>query len=1162
MYRLATERPVAVLMITTACALFGVLSYQQLGLALMPDLAHPTLTIRTEAPGAAPEEVEAEVTRMVEAVVGTVESLAGMSSSSRAGLSEVVLEFNWDADMDRVSQRVHERLARLEMPEDTERPLLLRYDPTLDPVMTLALSGDVPLTRLRDHAVDELSPGLSKLDGVARVDVVGGLVREVEVRLDEGRLAARGLSAAQVGERLAQSNVNLAGGTVKEGPVEFLVRTLAELRTPEEIARVVVAERDGVLIRVEDVGEVVPTTQERTVLARVDGREAVRLDIYREADANIVEVCDRVRAAVFGNEAQQAFVQRMESGEAERDAEPSERAAGDEARDKRARMKEKQRAALRQAQIRRQMTDFAAWRLPTGADVAVLGDQSTFIRAALDEVRGAALAGGLLAVIVLYLFLRSGFSTFIIGVAIPLSIAFTFVPLMLFDVSLNVMSLGGLALGIGMLVDNSVVVLESIFRCREEGDDIVEAAVRGAREVGAAVVASTLTTIAVFFPIVFVEGVAGQVFRDLALSVVFSMTGSLPVALFVVPMLASRQLGRADAVPEDAVTPTRWAVPIAAPGWWWGLRTRSLGPLRMILALPYMIAKTLAELVGSVLVAAFGALSGAVILLWKAAVFVVGHGLRPVGALAGRALGALDAGYPRLLRGALDAPFLVLAIAAVLGAGAGWSARQVGAELIPEVEQGVLEAEATFPIGTPLDETARRIAEVESRLRARPDVSRVESYVGAGDEADEEADRGPHSATLTLRLEPGADEQVVEAAVRGETRTVPDLEVELGRPALFSLRPPIRVVVVGHHLGQLGQAARRIAAAMERLPGISDLQSSVRPGYPEIRIAYDRDRLAALGLDARGIAERVRTRLEGNVATELRVTHPEPDRLDVRVRGNRSLLDTRRALGAMLVNPESPVPITLEAIAELDTGEGPAEIRRVEGHRAAVLTARTTALDLGTTAESLRTRLGDIPLPAGFELRLRGQDEEMERSLESLGFALLLAVFLVYVIMASLFESLRAPLVIMMSVPLAAIGVFYILWALQTPISVVVFLGLITLAGIVVNNAIVLVDYAGQLRSRGRSLTDALVEAGRVRLRPILMTTTTTVLGLLPMAIGGGEGAELRQPMALTLIGGLTCSTLLTLVVVPVVYRIVVGGRISAEVPGPDADGTPTAAEA
>jgi HAE1 family hydrophobic/amphiphilic exporter-1 len=1154
MFKFATQRPVAVLMITCAAALFGALSYGQLGLELMPDLAHPTLTVRTEQPGAAPEEVEAEITRGIELRVGTVEGLLDMHSTSRAGLSEIVLSFDWKTDMDRAAQRVRERLARLRLPAQAEQPRLLRYDPTLVPVMRLAVGGQATLTTLRHYAETQLVPELSKIDGVAAVRVLGGLEREVHVQLSEAALSARGLTVDQVATRLRLANVNLAGGTVREGSVEFLVRTLAELSGPAELGQVVVFHdpETGARLRLADVAQVGWATRERRGLVRVGGQEAVRVDLYRRADANLVEVCDRVRRAVFGSATQQAWQGTGQSAKGQAGAK-GEGAKGEGAKGKKDGPKDPkkaqqsaQRRAKKAAAQRRAMTDFIAHRRPEGTTIDVLDDQSLFVRAALDEVRQAALFGGLLAVLILYVFLRSGYSTGVIALAIPLSVAVTFAPLLLFGVGLNIMSLGGLALGVGMLVDNSVVVLESIHRCREAGDGPREAAVRGTQEVGSAVVASTLTTVAVFFPIVFVEGVAGQVFGDLALSVVFSLLASLAVALFVVPMLAARSwTTQRVAAPE---TPQHWRVRFTALPRWWASRARGwLRRLLMPVTLPYALLGALFEGLGNALILV--AMVVGVPLVTGARLISTGArwALWPLTASVGWAIEATRRGYRRVLRLVLHAPLAVALITCALAAGAWQLGGDLGAELIPEVRQGVLIAELRFAVGTPLAETARRTQVFERGARALPDVARVEAFVGepeAGE--DDAAERGPHTAAVTVRVVAGATAEQ-EAAVLHGLRSVmaqmPGAELRVARPALFSLRPPIRVVVQGHHLGSLNRVGAETRAAVAAVPGITDVRSSLRPGFPEVQIAFDRGRLSALGLEPRTVAERLRAQVDGTVATTLR---DGETLVDVRVRLDPARADARASLPQLVVEPGDTAAIPLEAVAQLRPGTGPAEIRHVDGQRAALISARTEGFDLGTAADGVRAALTRVPRPATFDLRLEGQDDEMRASLDSLKLALLLAIFLVYVVMASQFESLRAPLVIMGSLPLAGIGVLAVLGLFGVPLSVVVFVGLITLAGIVVNNAIVLVDYTQQLRARGLDVVEALVEAGSARLRPILMTTLTTVLGLLPMALDGGEGAELRQPMALALVGGLLLSTGLTLVVIPVLYRFVLPDRVDS----------------
>ncbi|HGG57031.1 MAG TPA: efflux RND transporter permease subunit, partial [Nannocystis exedens] len=647
--------------------------------------------------------------------------------------------------------------------------------------------------------------------------------------------------------------------------------------------------------------QITPTTQEQVSMVRVDGAEAVRLDIFRQAGANIVEVCDTVRTKVFGTERQQKWL--AEGGRA-----PEKEEAPQEAKKKGKHGGDSMRAG-RLAAERRNMTNFIAFRRPNGSKIVTLGDQSVFIRSALDEVRSAALLGGLLAIIILYLFLRSAYATLVVAVAIPLSIAVSFVPLMMFGVSLNIMSLGGLALGVGMLVDNSVVVLESIYRCREEGDGVRAAAIRGAEEVGGAVIASTLTTIAVFFPIVFVEGIAGQVFGDLALAVVCSLLASLLVALFVVPMMASRvydlpQISRGE----------RLTVALRGLPEWWAVRQRPWLRFAMPLLLPYAILRTIFELLGSALMLALVALLAPLVLLFKGIRALAGVTVRPIAVGTSAAVDRLRDGYAVMLRATLRAPFIVVLGTLLFGALAWWVGRGLGAELIPEVRQGVLIAELRFPVGTPLLETARRTAEFEQKLQRRPHVERVEAFLGEPEAGDDDAvERGPHTASITVRVEGDAlAEADVVDSIRDLAHDLSGVDLEIDRPALFSLRPPIRVVILGHELDRLAQAATQIREVVAELPMVDDVRSSVRPGFPELQIRYDRMRLAALGMQPREVADRLRDQVQGTVPTALR---DAGHRTDVRVRAQPESVGSRQDLKNLVINPGAPVPLPLEAVA-------------------------------------------------------------------------------------------------------------------------------------------------------------------------------------------------------------------------------------------------------
>ena len=1262
-------------MVVLAVCVFGWVSYQRLALNLMPDISYPTLTVRTEYPGTAPESVETLLSRPLEQELGIVPHLVNISSISKAGQSDIILEFEWDTDMNAMSQEIREKADRVWLPQDAEKPLLLRYDPSLDPIMRIGLYGPQDLYALRYLAEHDIKRELEALVGVAAVKIKGGLEEEIHVALNERQISVMGLDINQINNRLAQNNVNLPGGNLREGQVEYLIRTLNEFVTVEEIAELIVARQGDADVYLRDIAEVFRSHKDREIITRVNGRESVEIEIYKEGDANIVAVAARVRNALFGlpqqreyaeqkaREAQEKAQQSEEQQKQEQETEKAEEKKNNEEQQKE--LQKKKQEAARKAMEHLRMTDFISHRLPPGAKLELLSDQSGFIENSITEVQINALIGGTMAVLVLFVFLRNVVHTLIVGLTIPVSIMATFAPMYMFDVSLNIMSLGGLALGIGMLVDNSIVVLESIFRCREEGDDLVQATVRGTSEVGTAVLASTLTTITVFFPIVFVEGVAGQVFGDMALTVVFSLLASLGVALYFIPMLASRQVNgpgglaeqidRSDFLRLQALRQAR-AV-FSEPGSRWHKATQAA------LALPHLIGEVLlriglaaATLVAAVLKGAFLLVSEllwwlikpveyfwfkreqtfqswvsawaaesrigewtffervwpgilgfesprilgeaaqrywywvnrsehpvwkvlkflslplaivylaavrfvlgtvfrlvgivlhvALMLVWMvlvAALFLLGILLMPVFLpllfVFERGFGLVQQVYPTLLSWALRQRLLIIggALAALLVC---WYKLlpELGTELIPQVHQAEFNLDLRLPVGTPLEETAEIVRQIEGLAGEQPLVERVATTVGTDRAASSAAEEGEHTAQVTILMQDGssaAQEAALIRHLRDAVDEIPEIEVEVSHPALFSFKTPIEVEIRGYNLRQLRQLSLEAESRMASLPGLVDVKSSLQVGNPELQIRYKRDQLAVYGLSLRNVAELVRHKVQGKVATDFRQDERQIDVL-VRLREEDRLgLDELRRL---VINPNAPIPIPLSAVADIRVNEGPSEIRRIDQQRAAVVTANIQGIDLGTASALIHDELGRMDFPLGFDFMISGQNEEMETSLQSLYFALVLAIFLVYVVMASQFESLVHPFVIMFTVPLALIGVVVALYLAQVALSVVVFIGLIMLAGIVVNNAIVLIDYINTLRRTGMEKTEAIIQAGTVRLRPIAMTTATTVLGLLPMALGLGEGAEIRTPMALTVIAGLVSSTFLTLVVIPTVYSLV-----------------------
>jgi HAE1 family hydrophobic/amphiphilic exporter-1 len=1125
-----TSRPVAISMVFVAALVFGYFSYSRLPLTLMPEMSYPTLTVRSEYPGAAPEEVENDVTRPIEESLGVIGGLRRISSVSRAGVSDVVLEFTWGTDMSEAIQDTLEKLDLVFLPDEAERPLILRFDPSLDPVLELSLAtaldgaaGEAELRRLRRIAELQVKRALEPITGVAAVRVRGGLEEEIHVLLDDERLRRTGLSVADVIERLRQENINVAGGTLTEGRTEYMVRTLNEYSDLGQMADTIVATREGRQIRIRDLGDVGWGHRERQIVTRTDGRESVQIEVFKEADANIVALADRVRERLGDLDPEAAA---PEPGTA-REGGPGTP------------------AGLAEELYRTE-----------SVLLELVADRSVFIRASLDEVRNTAIVGGLLAVLVLFLFLRSLKSTAIVALSIPVSLIVTFAPLKLLGVSLNIMSLGGLALGVGMLVDSSIVVLESIFRCRQEGDGVAEAAVRGTREVRTAVIASTLTSIAVFLPMVFVEGVAGQAFGDLGLAVVTSLSAALIVALALIPMLASRRGGQLLAgatQPPSFLPDASWKAfrrDLSAVIERWGsratIRYRAL-PLVVVglwLAVR-MLVGTVFEIVAKLLLGAATLL----VVLWRRA---LGPGLgatfrvlaTPLLRATEAAMATLLDAYPRALGRVLRHPGLMAAATAGCLALTAALALSLESELLPEVHQGEITFELQLPVGTPLESTEAALGPVEAALlEEREHIRAVLTTVGFDPTASQRSDEGEHTARLKLILEGSepALEDAVVARLRRRLTEVPDLDARVVRPVLFSFQTPIEVEVHGEDLVELRRTAERVRDAMRRLPELADVETTQRPGSPEVQIVYDRDQLARYSLNVGAVAEQVRDAVRGYEATRYNLGDRRiPIVVQLQEEDRRRVTDVEQ----FLVNPGGERPIPLSSVAAVTLAEGPSEVRRVDGRRVALVTANVAEGSLGQAVARIERALGtEIEWPPEASFLVAGQSQEWDRSRDSLLLALALSLFLVYVIMAAQFESLLQPLIIMLTVPLAFLGTLAALHALQISLSIVVFLGMIMLAGIVVNNAIVLVDYANTLRARGLPLVEAIVTAGSVRLRPILMTTATTVLGLAPMATGLGDGAEIRTPMAVAVISGLIVSTVLTLLVIPSAYVVVEGLR-------------------
>lgn len=1117
-----TERPVAVLMVFTAAVVFGGFSLGRLPVTLMPEMTYPTLTVRTEYPGAAPEEVENDISRPIEESLGVIGGLKRTSSISRAGVSDVVLEFTWGTDMSEAAQNTLEKLDLVFLPEEAERPLILQFDPSLDPIMELSFSGEGSryegeegLRRLRRIAELQVKRALEPVKGVAAVRIRGGLEEEIHVLLDEQKLKRANISINTVVTRLNEENINVAGGIVKEGRSEYMVRTLNEYESLTQIEDTVILREEGRNLRIKDLGRVEFAHKELEIITKTDGLESVQIDIYKEADANMVDLAARVKTMIGSY-----------------DEDPTQNRAGPPKDDDENRMVDTTTTLARQLYQ------------DEGAMLTVVADRSTFIKSSIEEVRNTAVIGGFLAILILYLFLRNARTTAIVAVSIPMSLLITFAPLNLYGISLNIMSLGGLALGIGMLVDSSIVVLESIFRCTEEGDDVKTAAVRGTVEVRGAVFASILTSIAVFFPMVFVEGIAGQAFGDLGLAVVISLLASFVVAVFFIPMLASRQGLKLD---QELMASKGWLhfnAPARVAESFRGLGL--IGKITLI-APAYILVRFALEIVleilGKVIMAAYFLLVALVVKVIAPLVAILFVAITWLpGKLTDLVMSGLSKVYPRAVRWTLKNPVPVVGLM-VLCTWITWEVgRQLENELLPQVHQGEFTFEVSLPVGTPLEQTQAILEKVEDTFLADKEaISNVLVTFGYDVTNTQRSDEGEHSARFKVLLAPNKDQASTESRVvrrlREHFRDIPDVDVRVSRPVLFSDKTPIEVEIHGDDLVQLRKLGLQARDVLGTLPELADVETTLKAGAPEIQVVYDRAQVMQLGLNIGQVARMVRDKVKGTEATRYNM---KDRRVPIVARLDQSDRDRLDDIENITINPGGERPIPLSSIAELVVGEGPSEVRRIDGQRVALINANLAEGSLGTAVGAIeRAMAKSIDWPDGYSYVIAGQSKEWDQSKRSLLLALALSLFLVYVIMAAQFESMLHPLIIMFTIPLAGFGTVLGLKAMGIPLSIVVFLGMIMLAGIVVNNAIVLIDYINTLRSRDMPLTEAIVEGGRVRLRPILMTTATTILGLLPMALGLGDGAEIRTPMALAVIFGLFTSTFLTLLLIPTIYYVV-----------------------
>jgi HAE1 family hydrophobic/amphiphilic exporter-1 len=1008
--KLAVHRPIATTMVFLIIIVLGVMGFRFLPVDLLPPIEYPMLTIRTNYPNVGPEEIETIITDRIENAVASVPNIEEVRSESEEGQSQVSLEFAQGTNIDEAANDVRAALDRIrdDLPPEVESPRLWKFDPDNFPVVILGAQSERGMAELTRILERELAQRFEQIPGVGTVDVWGGIYREIQVQLKRDRLAASQLSATDVQQALMRENVTLPGGDMREGINDMYVRTRGEYQSIDEISRTIITVVDGRPIRVRDVAEVVDGYEDINRIVQIDRKPMVRLGIRKQSGANTVAVAAEARAVM--------------------------------------------------AQINRERDDI---------DLLMIIDQSDFIQNSIDNVQQSAVWGGLLAVFILYLFLRNGSSTFIIALSIPISIIATFGLLYFGNLTLNQMSFGGLALGIGLIVDNAIVVLENMVRLRENRHSLEESALLGTRQVTGAIIASTLTTCVIFLPVVFMQTISGMLFKELALVVVFALACSLLVALTLVPMLGSRYLSVREG--EKVTDNERSRI-----GRFF-LRLESAYEHRLASAMRHR--KTVFAVTGGLLVLTF--------LLWP---------LLPI-------------------------------------------------ELAPQTDADEIEIELQMAQGMNIAVVNKYLQELERVVRIHlpmEDVQHMTTEIRSGD-ADVEI-------SLKSADERSSSSLAIADKIRHEVAgQIPGADIRVtAQSGLWMLRrlfgsggaQAVQVELRGYDLALADHLAQNIEQIMAQVPEIADVRVSRREGRPEQNLIVDREKIADLGLSVNEIAQVIQTNVGGSQAGVFREKGEEYP-ITVRLQPEDRL--STNDLSNISVQAGGGRILPVSSVVRSERRRSPTAIERVNGQRVTYITANLqSGAALGDAVEKLQRQLQNFALPEGFSLIFSGEYEEQQKAQTDFILSILMAVVLIYMVMAAQFERFIDPLIVMASVPLAFIGVVPTLLLTGTSLNVQSLMGIIMLIGIVVNNAIVLVDYINLMRrEENMDVEQAVLESGRLRLRPILMTSCTTVLGMLPLAFGTGAGGEIQASLARAVIGGLTVSTLITLVLIPVAYTSV-----------------------
>ena len=1006
--KLSVNRPVTIMMLTLIVIILGGVSLSKLSIDLLPNIEVPVAVVTASYEGVGPQEIESMITKPLEEAVATVGNIDRISSISSEGNSVVVAEFNYGTDMDFATLEMREKVDLIKgfLPEEASDPMVMRIDPNMMPIVQIAIYNSGDLAHVQSFAEDVLKPRLERIDGVASVDISGGYKNRVEIKIDQQKLDGYGITVSYIAQIIGAENLNLPGGQVKKGIQELNIRTLGEFESIDDIKMLPITLPNGGVVYLGDIAEVQLVKEDLKTISRVNGNNSINISVQKQSGKNTVKVANEVRKEL----------------------------------------------------------DKIKEEYPT-VHIDIVLDQSDFIELSIQNVINSAILGAILAILILFIFLRNIRTTLVIGVSIPISIIATFILLYFNDITLNLMTLGGLALGVGMLVDNSIVVLENIYRFREQGFNRIEAAIKGASEVSMAVMASTLTTIAVFFPIVFVEGITSTIFKELAITVTLSLVASLVVALTLVPMLSSKLL-----VVDEGKKKLRL--------------------------------------------------------------------FRFINSGFDRIFNSIDLRYRKILNWALDHRKSTVIIALAVFVVSMASIFSLGAEFLPAMDQGQFMVNVSLPVGSELHSTNEVLTEIEEKLKEIDEIQSVFTTVGSGGMMGGSSNSGSVTGILKPLDQRTVSTDHVVKQVRKLVKDIPGAEINveaLSNSMMGFGGSPITVEIKGDDLKTLEEISEDFKKIIGEVEGATEVKTSLSEGIPEVQIRINREKASQYGITSGQIASAVRGLVSGTVATRYKF---EGDEIDVVIKGDDILRESISNLETVPIDTPYGVSVPLSQVAEIIVEKGPITINREGQSRVVSVTGQIVDRDLASITRDIEAKLSKYNMPQGYSYEFGGQNELLNEAFTDLVLALILAVILVYMVMASQFESLLHPFIIMFSVPLAFSGGALALFLTGIPLSVPAIIGFIILAGIVVNNAIVLVDYINTRRSEGEERREAVVNAGPIRLRPILMTTLTTVLGLVPLALGLGEGAEMEQPLAIAVIGGLSLSTVLTLVLIPVLYTI------------------------